>query len=180
MTENDSQRNPYEAEPASQPPVQQVAPAPAADAGGTPTWAKVIGIISIVFGGLGVLCTPINLMNIRANPHVREMFGPQLVTAQTVSGLAGIVSAALLLAGGIYLLKRRRVGVTLHYVVAILNLVLIVANLVAMLTMAPGGRMGMLVTVPSILGTILGAAYPVFLLIWLSRPPVRADTANWR
>ncbi len=179
MTENDSQRNPYEAEPGAQPPVQHVAPAPAADRNAVPTWAKVIGVISIIFGGLGLLCTPINLMNIRANPQVREMFGPQLITAQTVTGLASVVSAALLLAGGIYLLKRRRVGVALHYVAAIVNLVLIAANLVAMLTMAPGGRMGMLVSVPTILGTILGAAYPVFLLIWLSRPTVKADVANW-
>jgi hypothetical protein len=155
------------------------------------SWPKVIGIISIVLAGLGLICTPIGLATRQAaGPAGAEaMAGAPAwyATYQVVSALAGIVVAALLLVAGILLCKRRPAGRTMHIAYAILNIVVAVGNVIAAVTAASNidtGPNEAALFVPvliggMVVGLVIGLAYPVFLLVWFTRTKVRDEVAAW-
>lgn len=120
-------------------------------------WPTVIGILSILFGSLGLImhasqCVMYFMMNRMFSELFREfgarataagVYPPEpLPTFVTLSSTVMLISAALLtiwsgflIFAGIQLLKHRTLGVTLHVLWAIGKLVLSVALLLPMLVL---------------------------------------------
>jgi hypothetical protein len=156
-----------------------------------PSWPKVIGIISIVFAGLGLICTPIGLATREAagpaGAEAMEGAPPWYATYQTASALAGIVVAAILLVAGILLCKRRPAGRTMHITYAILNIVVAVGNVIAAASAVGQMDSGPAGAAPFkgvfiggiVIGLVIGLAYPIFILVWFTRPKVRDEVAAW-
>ncbi len=162
--------------------------------GDPPAWPKVIGIISIVFsslalvcGGCGVAVTPFmgQLMGGISQGHeLPPMYQPHIGN-MAVAGL-GLLNALLLLIAGVMLLKRKPIGRPLHLVNAVLSIPRMVpglylqwrlqqetaiwaqqadpANPFAQQFNSPGASMGN--TIGLIFGAVIGLSYPLFLLVW--------------
>jgi hypothetical protein len=149
-------------------------------------WPKVIGIISIVFASLGIVCTPISLGMNAVNPASKkamEMFPDWWHSYTLFTSFLGIAFAILLLVAGISLLRRRPSGRPLHLIYAGVTVIVTIVGTVVMVlmintdSMPAAGRTGMMIGVVS--GVFFGSAYPVFLLIWFLRPRIRDEVAFW-
>lgn len=159
-----------------------------------PAWPVVIGIISIVIGGLFSLCTCVGIpMNIaqRANPAVQELMEqfPEWWTAwQIIGGLLWLGLYILLLVAGICLVRRRAVGLPLHVTFALLGLIWCIINGVVTfrgmagveLPAPMGASMKPFMLIGMFAGFVFGGAYPIFLLVWFSRPGIRQQVQSWR
>jgi hypothetical protein len=173
------------------------------------TWATVIGVIAIVLGSGGILSGCWSLASPFVFDFFRNMIPPGQATGMEVmdaidewrswtiiNSLLTIAVATLLLVVGIGLLKRRRWAVGAGVAWAILKtlLALVTAVFVYMIQQAAFEAMGQQVPAAPGLGlafyrmiavcsaafTVLWyCAFPVFLLIWLSRAKVKADVADW-
>ncbi|MFW6058903.1 MAG: hypothetical protein ACODAQ_01900 [Phycisphaeraceae bacterium] len=169
-------------------------------------WPTVLGIISIVLGALGLL----GLIWQMAMPFVMEPFlnslGPP-GTAQTqelavqrhplmlASNVFQFVLAAILLAVGVLLIRRRALARRLGLTWAWLDIVAVVLGLTinyvlqqahwaeqqAAGSATPGmqnfEQVGLIIG--SLVGLVFGCALPVFMLIWLSRAKVKAEVVEW-
>ncbi|MDY7009556.1 MAG: hypothetical protein SVV80_02240 [Planctomycetota bacterium] len=151
-----------------------------------PVWHKVIGIISIVFGSLGIVCTPISLGANAANPTHKEamkMFPDWWQSYTVFSSFLGIAFAILLLVAGISLLRRRPAGRPLHLIYAGVTIIMAVVGIVAMVSMINTDsipvEMRTVIITSAVFGILFGSAYPVFLLIWFLRPGIRNEVASW-
>jgi hypothetical protein len=168
-------------------------------------WPMVVGVISIVLGSLGVLgglCGTIGqlfmgtLMSMAEDPEAQKMAGAMAAATpyQATSGVMMLIAAALLLASGIGLVRRRRWGVKLSVVWAVVRIVFAVAQAVLaylaheamMRELAkdpsiplPPGMMWMGGLMGAAIGLVWGVAYPAFVLIWLNRRAVKEETAEW-
>lgn len=192
-------QNPYEQKPPSQQvptPVTgpQPAPPPPYQFGAQypsprpSAWPKVIGIISLVFSGLGLVCGPLGKAANIVNPASREvyaMFPDWFRTWETVSMLVGIGTCILLLAGGILLLRRRALARALHLAYGALGVVITLVNAAVMVSLFshPGDLPAPLraaMVSSAVVGVLAGMAYPVFLLVWFLRPRIAAEVRGWQ
>jgi hypothetical protein len=168
-----------------------------------PGWIKVVGIISIVIGSLGLLCNCGGLVMTPMSSKVYEVI-PQLAgKTPPVEALPGPMNyltlvlavgcSAVLLTAGILLLKRNTLSRTLHLVYAGVTIPLtIVSILIALPQQAalqewiqansgmppnPAQNIGQYVGMGC--SGIIGMAYPVFLLVWFlamgKKIPPRTD-----
>ena len=170
----------------------------AAPPSGKSTWSKVIGIISIVFGGLGLLCQSVSMTINAFTKSVAyrqgaynarpEWFSTYLI----VSSVVGIVVSVLLLSGGICLLRRRRSGRSLHVTYGILAIATtIITQIISVVFIYPpmfhslvgsnvaeiGEKAGTIGGI--IFGAVYSLAYPIFLLVWFSRKRIKQEVATW-
>lgn len=164
-----------------------------------PRWPKVVGTISIVWGGLSLLCggcfLGMGVMTTTLVKGAEQQLGspmPDVMKPTTVQlgvGGLGLLAPLLLIIAGVMLVSRKRVGVTLHLVYAVAAIVL--------------GLAGAAVSIPRqlqqaewvrqnptdpwaqhakpeigfiMLGvfTLLGLAWPIFCLIWFGAVKRRA------
>lgn len=161
-----------------------------------PTSVTVFGILNIVFGTFGLLCTPISLamilgMPVAGNPVLRVIHGNELYRLWTIGGsLLGIVAAAVLLAAGIGLLQLRPWARLTSIGLAIYNLVAGVLNIgmsvFVFMPLVQGVKMGSGAEQAAALGALIGGIaggvggscvgmiYPILLLIFMTRPSVKA------
>lgn len=180
--------SPWPDEASSHAPAAYVRPA------NQPVWPTVVGVISVVFGGLGMICLPVSLAMGTVGSLNRELMerAPDWYASYTaVSGCVQLAIAALLLAGGIYLLKRRPVARRLHVgyalatvCVTFLNTVLMATIVLPAISQATGQgpeQAGLMVGLVAgmIVGFFGGLAYPVFLLIWFSRSKIAGQVRQW-
>lgn len=158
-----------------------------------PSWPKVIGIISIVWGSLGVVCNACGLVGQMAGdafvnmvpPEQREQMKAQMAQSGSVAQMAVYVVstllAVLLIVAGVQLLQRKPIARMLHLVYAgFASIATIVGTVVAwgaieaqmqqmtsdpaLAQQASAMKGGMYVGVA--FGVLIGLAYPLFLLIW--------------
>lgn len=123
-----------------------------------PTSATVFGILNIVFGGLGTLGGLANFA---------------LFALSAVLGLMGVISWALsilLLVGGILLLINKSISPKFNFFVAIGSLVI---SLIFQIyyKVAFGALYG---TGTMITALIIGAVYPVLLIIFMRKPEIES------
>ncbi|MBX3359407.1 MAG: hypothetical protein KF745_13390 [Phycisphaeraceae bacterium] len=163
-----------------------------------PTWPKVVGIISIVWAGIGLTCAGCGVAGLAAQsmfaPQMEEQLGPMpdvmrvspLMMGQMAIGTAW---AFVLLAAGIATVMRKPAGRPLHLVYAIGGLILGIAGIavqvqhqLAILEFAnqnPGNKWiqqspPVYGWIGVVVGIVLGLSWPVFCLIWFGLIKKRA------
>jgi hypothetical protein len=152
----------------------------------------VLGVIAIVFGSLGILGGILGaVMLLVAGDQVSGHMGGAAGIANQVLGFA---LSVLLLAAGIGLAARRRWAPPAMLIWAVLAIVAalfgtIIGYQVQQEQMEELQNQGagaapawISSTMPlfMLLGMLWALALPVFMLIWLRRPVIRAETATWR
>lgn len=177
-------------------------------------WPTVIGILSIIFGALGVLGAGCGAVGLVAAPVVVNLIpeGPERdevqqsiqqsmtnVPLQVGVQLIEFVLAIILIVGGVQLLKRSRSAAKTLTIYAIGDLisntlVLIVGVLAAgaqakmisenpdMQQQMPQGVQGImqaLGVVGAVVGWVITAIWPVFLLLWFRRSKIKDSMATW-
>lgn len=101
-----------------------------------PTWPKVVGIISIVWGtlmlGCGACGIGVGLFGEAILPQMMPEGGPPVQTgmgpATTAATAIGLVFYVLLIIAGILLIQRKPIARTLHLIYAVLAIVLGIAT----------------------------------------------------
>lgn len=148
-------------------------------------WPKAIGVISIVFASLGLVCVPLSGAMTAFAPHGQARIENPYPGWYTATGLAmSVAQSALLLAAGVSLIKRRPRGRTLHVVYAGVGVGHVLASFLLILLVFPTpdvpGPAGAFFPATAACSTLAGAAYPIFLLIWFMRPAIRNEVESWR
>lgn len=170
------------------------------------SWPKVIGIIAIVLGSLGILGGVYGVFTPQLLGFFESLMPPgqeggfealeQHAGWTVATSLVGMAVAALLLVGGIGLAKRRPGSVAMCRVWSVLKIVLVLVNSAVayrlMLTqfdamgqsgpgaMPMGPGFGKVIAMFGVVvGLAWGWALPVFLLIWLGRGKIKAETSGW-
>lgn len=149
-----------------------------------PTSVTVFGVLSIVFGGLALLCTPINLVTANMpNP----MFNIPGFRAWTIfSSILGMAAAIWQLSNGIGLLRLKPWARTGSMAYAWFAIVMGVVSMTVMLVLllprmgaATGGSSdpamaaGMIGgVIGGTVGGIIGMIYPILLLVFMRKPRV--------
>lgn len=172
------------------------------------TWPTVCGVIGIIWGGLSLMCGCAGYFSVAmmkwfasmvpagdpeaeelaVQVHVMERFALATYVLTTIS----LLLAVLLMVGSIGLLRRRRWSRKALSGWAMAGIILVLANLVYQYalhmatkarmselgsSMPPGSEAIFIATLIAIL--VFGWAWPVFLLIWLSRPKIRDEVNRW-
>lgn len=169
-----------------------------------PKWPKVVGILSIVFGALNLVCngigsvfaflTPTFMKSAEAQspggfPPSMTAFNPLMAGLMVVSLCFGV----LLLLAGIMTLNRRAVGRPMHIVYSLGAIVMLVVGIVMQLQQidelaawvrdnpdaAFSQQWSPITTYVSMaIGIVIGGGYPVFCLVWFGamgkRPEIDA------
>jgi hypothetical protein len=162
-----------------------------------PTSVTVFGVINIIFGGFAIICLPIGLLmsaglvKFQHNP-VMDMLSSSRVWQiwNIVSGILGILSGIVQLIAGIGLLKLKSwaritsVGYAIFaIIVAVANMFLTAILFLPMIQkMNSGSGPEHAATVAGMIGGIIGGLggscfqliYPILLLIFMTRPKVKA------
>jgi hypothetical protein len=156
-------------------------------------WPKVFGIISCVLAASGIVFSPLMVVFNRWNPATRDfrtILPDWYGTLEMASTVVGMALSAVLLAGGVMLVKRRPGAAALHVGYAAVDLVTTVAATTAMYVVMngvdtvdlsfanqaalTGGKIG------GLIGGLFGVVYPIFLLAWFSRRPIRDEVRTFR
>lgn len=163
-----------------------------------PVWPTVVGIISLCIAGLFGLLTLGQMISNAAgfgNAQQRQMVAsvPDWIKSlQLASGLLAIATYVVLAIGGVMLLKRRRLGRTLHIAYALIGIVLAIAGTAVGIVMMnhmtmPGNQpvklqpvIRIVAIAAVIIGLLFSLAYPVFLLIWFSRAKIKKHIQTWQ
>jgi hypothetical protein len=143
-----------------------------------PTSVTVFAILNIVFGGLGLLCAPAALIASIAIPNAMNTT-PVAKAWLLIGSFVGFLCSFLLLIVGIGLLNLRRWARvwTLGYawfaivwgiVGMVVNLALVISGGFGNTPDAIGGAIG------GFFGGIIGLAYPILLIIFMSKPNVKS------
>ena len=152
-----------------------------------PSWPKVVGIISIVWGGLGMTCACWDVVS----PFTSEQAAKQATTGTIALSAVGMAWGVLLIASGILCLQRAYAARWAHLVYAIGSLLLSVAGIIifqngkeAMLdAIVQGIRDGqqgqggpspesmrstisISMTVMLVVMTVIQSIWPIFCLFW--------------
>jgi len=154
-----------------------------------PGWPKVVGMTSIIWGALGLLCNLGGIgcmalvpMFMASAPDAGELPPTmRLDPIQLALGVAGTAMTIFLIVAGVATRRRRPVGQPLHLAYAAISLPLVIAGTIHAVqknaTMvqwaqdnpaspfAKGADSPMALIITAAMG-ILFTAYPVFLLIW--------------
>lgn len=149
-----------------------------------PTAVTVFGILNIVFGGLGLLCTPVAIaaLWIPKPPGSFEL-GPGMMAYTIVGYIVGFFCAILLLAAGIGLLYQKRWARQWSYaygwfaiVWGIIGIIITMVMMTSGMGAAGGGPEETAAKVGGVVGGmcggIIGLIYPVFLVIFMKRQNV--------
>lgn len=149
-----------------------------------PTPVTVFGILNIVFGGLGLLCTPLAIaaLWIPQQPGMSQL-GPAMMAYTIVGYIVGFFCAILLLAAGIGLLYQKRWARQCSYgygwfaiVWGIIGIILTVVMMASGMGAAGGGPEETAAQVGGVIGGmcggLIGLIYPIFLVIFMRRPNV--------
>jgi hypothetical protein len=150
-------------------------------------WPVAIGAVSLALGaqkGLGVIGTSSQML-------VWAALGSGSLGSSFVSGnlwpmvyasamlLGGILGAALLLPAGLLTWRQSKAGPAMHVIYAILAILESLLGPIGQIMSYPASYRNQLLVWP-IWGATIMMIYPVFLLIWFSRPKVKAETRLWR
>lgn len=157
-----------------------------------PTSVTVFGILNIIFGAMALLCTPVSLMMTfmmpaQGNPMLQAMRDNQLFRVWSiVGGGLGIIGGGVLLAAGIGLLKLKpwaRVTSVGYGIYAIVGGV--IGQVITMMVLLPAfrkmtesggpeaaGAIGGMVG--GVFGGCFGLIFPILLIIFMTRPKVKA------
>ena len=150
---------------------------------------KVLGILNIVFGAIGIFSSigglALNKMqqDMATLPPETLKYLKSQETTNFLNSLGGIILGALLLFAGLKLIKYRRQGVKLTNIWAILRILFaFVASYFAYGAMQDmpqisglGEVGGGLVAGGIIFGLVISCAYPIICLILLKRPNATKD-----
>jgi hypothetical protein len=153
-----------------------------------PSWPKVIGILSIVFGALGLLCngcgvlSPV-LLGMVPLPPGETALPPTMTPGPLLLGLyaAGLLTAIFLLIAGITCVQRSYAARTMHLIYGAASVLLVIAGIVLQLQLM--AQMDQWVKdnassqfakqhnpafsiIGLAVGSLIGASWPVFCLIW--------------
>ncbi len=158
-------------------------------------WTSLWGSVAVIQGITGSQLLGMQVMG--ADPGVSETIARIYNDAAPrflVSGACLLLAAALGLTGGIALLCRKRWSLLILrdwaivkiiagaiYAVTYPDVQMRVMNALAQST-AGGPSMAMAAPMSifnAVVGFIFGAALPIFVLIWLARPSIRADCGKW-
>jgi hypothetical protein len=159
-----------------------------------PQAITVFGILNIVFGGSGLLCSPFAIAMTMFMPSQPNNPAFQLIHNNVafrmwmiVSAVVGMVAAAVLVAAGIGLLKMkpwaRKVSIVYGIYTIVTCVVGMIVNWVFMFGPMLGeardkggpeaiGAIGGMVG--GMMGMCFGLAYPILLIIFMTRPKIRA------
>lgn len=148
-------------------------------------WPTVLGVLSMVLGGMGLfskLWSSAGFLMVKLF-RAEGFFVPQGQYA--AFWLVGAAAGLLLLVAGRLLHRRRPSGATCHLIYAALEALIVIGWAVAALTVTGSpARLGLSVLcaiLASWLGIVLlGLIYPVFLLVWFTRPKIRSQVKAWR
>lgn len=155
------------------------------------SWPKVIGIISIVFGALGLTCGLMGAVWMFIQPGIMGQIPggapPQMTTLDPVMLVAtvlGVCSALFLLICGAMLVGRKPVAAKLHLVYAVVAILLAIWGTMLQLDMQAGiaewvknnpdtdfakqqqmaGGAGNMIGLA--IGLLLSFSWPIFCLLW--------------
>jgi len=179
-------REPIFPPPAAPGPAPSMYPPGPAEPDKTPAWAIAIGVISIIYASLGLICTPVSLVSSRAMPSppgFEEMLPPWFETYSIVAGLVGMGVAVILLVAGIGLVRRRGGAVSLHVVYGLIAVLMGIVGMFVTFAAFDFSRLegpAKAGAIGGVAGGIIGLAYPIFVLIWFSRAKIRQQAAGWQ
>jgi hypothetical protein len=131
-------------------------------------------------------------ISVRLNPVARQamaLFPDWYMEFTQAATFIGLGVLAVLLLAGIQTLRRKPGGRMLHMLYAVLTIIQIVIAAIIFYRVASqidttgqpqhiaiGFRAGM---IGGLIGTLTGAIYPTFLLIWFSRRKIREQVRQW-
>jgi uncharacterized membrane protein len=156
-----------------------------------PTAVTVFGVLNLVFGGLGLLCTPLSAIGLflpvqPENPMSRifeENPGYRLYLI--VSAGVGILAALVLIAAGIGLLKMKpwarltAIGYSIYGIVTgvvgiiVSAIFLFEPLMIQARSQGPEAFAAIMGLTGGMAGGCFGLVYPILLLIFMTRPKVR-------
>ncbi len=170
------------------------------------SWPKVIGIISIILGSMGLMCYGCNSLATLAQPWLADIAPPgqrpvavqgmQLVMSVIVACGTFLLSILLVIGGGgLTTRKYWSVGalkwwailrIVLAFVSSIIGFVYIEKTIRDLndqfaqqsITMPPTFTNSLMI-MSIILGFLITLIWPVFLLIWFARSSVRREIESW-
>lgn len=164
------------------------------------TWPTVVGVVSIVFGGLGVVGAIATPFTAGMAPPDANMPPPPEGAALFIQGAQNclaLILAVVLLTGGIGLLQRRGWSRPTLMGWSIAKLILVAIGIVVGFLGGGAAQIeqmnqqfadagmdfavsqGMVITA-TIVSAIWFAAWPIFLLIWFSRGTIKNEVDAWR
>jgi len=147
---------------------------------------KVVGILMIIFGSLGLIVGLIGLAGNSASGDLKEL--PEWKTYMTMSmvfGVIGLGISALHVFAGIRSVGYKANGPKLAMVYGLLNIVtqiawgaIVFAWLKPAIEKAAGGAGAALIGVGVMFGVIISVAWPIIVLSLMSRPAAKAACVN--
>jgi len=178
------------------PPQSSPDPVPLAPVKGSrPASVSAFGVLNIVFGAMGVVCTPFSVLSLfmpqpaaaPANPMVELMKGETYRAFLIGSAALGWVASAVLLAAGIGLLNERSwgrkfsIGYGVYAIVATVihggaNIVFLIMPLLEASKQqnSPEMNAALVMAIFAAVISLVGLIYPILLLIFMTRPRVVA------
>lgn len=172
------------------------------------TWPTVCGVIGIIWGGLSLMCGCAGYFSVAmtrwstsfipaGSPEATQVKIQLEVMERFAIAMYALITGSLLLSvllivGSVGVIRRRRWSRKALAGWAMAGIILVLANLVYQYalhmatkarmselgsSMPPGTEAMQIVMLVAIL--VFGWAWPVFLLIWLSRPKIRDEVNRW-
>lgn len=147
---------------------------------------KVFGILNIVFGGMGLLCSPLSLIALVVPMSSKQQFGytPFMVHWLIVSVIIGMMGAVVMLASGIGLCKMKEWGRKLAIYYAIFGCIMpIISTIVTLshpiMTGGPNPEFQKMAQMVGVLaGIVIGWTYNGLLIYFLTKPSVKEALAE--
>ena len=175
------------------PPVHQTPPppdVPPPQPARPPRWHIPVGVICICLAGLGAVSSAASIAGWHLNPQQGKGIGqlPQwYISHMRFAGVVGAGLAAVLLLGGLLLLKRRSEGRVLLLAYAVLSGITSLVEAVVMFKavgeMTGEGMEAQMMRTSmkagAVMGAVFGLAFPIFLVVWFSRLKIRTDIQDW-
>lgn len=147
-----------------------------------PTSMKVLGILNIVFGALGLLCMPIIIIGIMVpQPDSPLQMGPGMKIYTAIALVLRLILALLLLASGIGLLNLKewaRKAASFYgwsaIVMGIIGTAVTVITMSSAFAGVPEHEAPAVIggTIGGMCGGILGLTYPIILIVFMKRPNI--------